>query len=103
MRVGTQNYFLHLLKQLPKRQVSAQLCAQRQRVREEANQVLRLGIVASRDVRTDHDVFLSTVTVQQRLKRSQQTHEQRHAFAAAQLPQRSTHFRRELKIQTFST
>ena len=59
---------------------------QNQGIDEESNQPFRLFPLTPGNARTDDEVCLPRVLMQQYLKRRQQRHEQRDAFLSAQFP-----------------
>ncbi len=69
-------------------------------VDEEAYKPLGFSAVAVGDRHADADVLLATVAMQQRLERSEQQHEQRHAFALSQGVQISNQRGRQFYKQT---
>src|ERR1044072_8847337 len=76
--------FLHSPEQLSKAGVARQIRAQGERVYEEADERLDLGVLPVRDRAANDDVRLTGVAIEQRLERRQQDHVQRHTFALAQ-------------------
>src|SRR5690348_15631054 len=88
MQVRFQCYFSDPSHELTEGWVSREIRAQHEGVDEEADQLLGLYKITSRNGRADDDVRLSRVPVEQRLERCQQRHEERRAFALAQLLQR---------------
>src|SRR5215470_1890375 len=71
--------------------------ANRYSVYEKPNQLLYLGAFAISDRRSNHDVCLPAVAMQQDLESGEQSHEQRHALPASQLDQRLTQFLSEVQ------
>ncbi|RYZ46020.1 MAG: hypothetical protein EOO72_02890, partial [Myxococcaceae bacterium] len=84
MFVRAQRRGAHLRDKLPERRPRTEAAAQHQRVDEEANQTLRLRVMAVRDGRAHQHVVLTGVAVQHGLEGSQQHHERRGAFTLGQ-------------------
>ena len=87
--IGTQRHLLHPVKQLDETGVARTIGADHERVHKEPDQPLDLGTVPTGDGGSDDDVVLVGVSVQQRLKRGEQRHEQCHSFTPAQLVKHS--------------
>src|SRR6266404_1541898 len=82
MRVRSQGSFFHSPKQLAESRIAGQVRSQHQRVHKEADQVFSFSMRAIRYRRAYDNVILVRIPIQQRLKRSQQRHEQRHTLPA---------------------
>ena len=87
VRIAAECSFSDAAQRFATRGIAGQICAQRERVDKESNQILGLGQRASRDRRPDHDVFLAGVAKKQELVRCQQHHERRDVFFLAEQPQ----------------
>src|SRR5215216_5998671 len=85
MRVCLQRSLAQLAQQLPKRHLLREARAQDQRVDKETDQTFRLGMVAIGYRRTDEDVALSRVAVEQSGEGREESHEQRRTLTPAQL------------------
>ena len=72
--VGAQCRLLHAAQQIFELQLGRHLGAQHQSVGEESDQAFDLGSVTVSNRRAEHDVFLSAVPRQKRLKPGQQGH-----------------------------
>ena len=88
VRLRRQHRFADLLQQLGKRQICLQPPPENQRVDEKANQVFGFGKVTIGDWRTDQNVVLFAVAIEQCLEGGQQGHEQRHAVLLRQVAHR---------------
>ena len=82
------------LQQLGECRIAGQVGAQRERVREEAEQLRRLVVVSAGDGGADHEIVGAAVPVQERLERRSQHHEHRYAACAGQLAKRGHDLRR---------
>jgi len=82
--VSAETGLAHARHQLAEGRVAREVCAQRQRVDEEADERLQLGARAAGDGRADDDVRLPRVACQQELEGREQRHEERRALRAAQ-------------------
>src|SRR6185369_11041012 len=78
-----------------KRRVVVQARAQRQHVYKKTNQPLSVAPATPSDRRSDNDVVLSGVALQQHIERAEQGHKKGRAFSSTQLLQRRTQFRRQ--------
>ena len=83
MSVSAQSGFTHLSQKFQKSRVARQVCSQNQRVDKKTNQPLNFGAGAVGNGRSDNDVRLSRVAIEQRLESRQQGHKQGDAFLAA--------------------
>ena len=81
----------------PKRRLAPDLRAQRPACSRRTRSVLPSPARCVRRRRPDHDVCLPAVAIQQRLKRRQQRHEQRHSLAAAQFAVTARHSSAEME------
>nr|WP_240360824.1 hypothetical protein [Pyxidicoccus caerfyrddinensis] len=82
--VRPERHVAHAAEQLAEGRVSVQPSAQHQRVDEEADEPLQLGVVPAGDGRAHADVLLSAVAGQQGLERGEHHHGRRDALAAAE-------------------
>ena len=85
MGVSGQGGFAHLPEQLQKCGAFVEFAADDQRVHEKADDALDFRMVAVGDGRADQNVFLTGITIEQRLKSGQQNHEIRGARLFGQL------------------
>src|SRR5215471_1053066 len=84
MTEGAHYRLPHAREKLAKSRLTAEVAAQHQSINEGANQILSLNHGPAGDRRTDNYVFLSAVAIKQRLKCSQQSHEERRIFVATE-------------------
>ncbi len=98
VRVGVETDLADAREQLAEARVAAEIDAEHQRVHEESNQPFDLGAIAVRHRRSDDDVASTGVAGDERIPRSDERHEKRHAFATAQSLQRLTQLRREREL-----
>src|ERR1700728_733993 len=82
--VSVQAGLAHVRQQLAEAEVARNLGAQKQYIYETAEQAFELRASAPGNGGADHNVLLTAVARQQKLKGRQQQHEQRHPFAMAQ-------------------
>ena len=83
MSKRSQHGFTHPPEQFAKRRIPRQVAPEDQCVDEEANQLLQLQRVSSRDPGADEDVFAPGIPVQQSLEDGQQQHEQGDSLLSA--------------------
>ncbi|GMU11133.1 hypothetical protein ASNO1_73870 [Corallococcus caeni] len=94
--IGREGGGLHLGEQLAERLLWAHAGAQHQRVDEEADEALGLGVGAAGDGRADADVVLAGVAGEEQLEGGEQQHEGRGALPLGEAPQRVRQLRREV-------
>ena len=85
---GVDDLGAHVAQQLEEAALRVDAQPQRQCVDEEAHHLLELGQVAAAHRRPDHEVALARGAVKQQRPGAQQRHEQRRAFAQADLAER---------------
>ena len=85
--VGAEGGLAHAAEQLAEAGVAGQVCAQHERVDEEADQRLQLCAAATGDRSADDDVLLAAVAGKERLEAGEQDHEQGGVLAAAERAQ----------------
>src|ERR1044072_3444620 len=102
MFVGFECYFSDLAQKVSETLLMIESGAHHERVDEEPDQLLRLPAIASRDGRAYNGLFLSTVSPQQSLEGCQQSHEQCHSLAPAQLLQPLAQLRSQSEAVTCS-
>ena len=83
MRQRVEHRFARALEEVRKRWVAGQIAAQDECVEKEADEAFRFHARTTGDGRTDCNVMLPRVAMEQRLKCREQQHEQRRAFATA--------------------
>ena len=88
MVIRTQRRISRATQQCVERRFIVELGAHRQRVREEADRVLHLGLFAPRHRRSHDDVLVAGLLMQHRLERSEKRHVQRRIPLTADAPQR---------------
>ena len=86
---------MHPLHELPEAGVAVDTGAQRQRIHEESDQRLQLGAVSPGDRKSDDDVFLAGVAMQQRVVRREKHGERRDPL----LPGQRRDARRQRRLQ----
>src|ERR1043166_2917446 len=95
MCVGIQSRLAHLAQQLAKCHLLREARAQDEGVNEETDQAFRFSAVAIRDRRTNENVALTRIAVEQGGERREQSHEHRGAFTPAQARNACTQISRE--------
>src|ERR1044072_4798327 len=86
MSVRAQSHFAHLPQKFKEAEISLRTTAQHERADEKTYQLCGFELITAGDACAQHDIRLSRVPVNQRLKSCEQRHEQRRSFFSAQLP-----------------
>src|SRR5260370_34693964 len=84
MREGSESCLSHPAQKLAEGRITGEVTTENEGIYKSADQVLRFQHGAARNGRSDHNVFLSAVTKQERLEGRQQRHEERGIFAPTQ-------------------
>src|SRR5687768_520089 len=83
MHIRSESELPHPFEQIDKRRFATEIGPHRKSVDEETDEVLEFSAVTSRHGRTDQNVVLLCVAIDESLKRRQQCHKQRAALFAA--------------------
>ena len=102
MGIRAQRGLSHFLEQIGERHVVANARAQHQGVHEKADQLLHLGARAPGNGRSNQDIILPRVAMQQDVEGREQSHEQGRVLAAAQVFDRFECFRRNEPLRSGS-
>src|SRR5256714_736029 len=84
MRIGCTDHLAHPSYQLTKRRIARKVGSQDERVEESPYESLNLRARALRYHRTNHEIVLARVAMQQGLERSYRRHKQAGAFLKTQ-------------------
>src|SRR5262245_48481160 len=84
MRMCAKDDITYFACQLSKARITGKVSLQRKRVHEESNQSFGFEAITASERRSDDNVILSGVSMEQGLKNTEQQHENRYAFIAAQ-------------------
>src|SRR3954470_17222360 len=98
MRVCPEAHLSDAPQYFPQARPAREVCAQCQRVDEEAYERFGLGAVAVRDGATDHYVLLPRVAREQGLEASQHRHEEGDALLTAERAQPLGHCRLKREV-----
>ena len=97
MAVRADRHLADAREQLAERGISGQVAAEHQRVDEETDERLDVRAITIGNRRTNDDVILSAIAMQQSLERREQRHEQRCRRVARERAQGRREFGRQLE------